>query len=159
MNAGNVISAFFKIIHALPSRSRLQFPMTRVSIPRDELLEKMDQSISNEKIADLWQHQSSLWVRTFLTLPVLFGVIIGAWWSTKDSSPLVGKAILLLGIVAHLTIYALLRRMTEYVNAFRSHLGEKLPSPKTDSLKGYQIARVVPLSLVLILVIMLVFAE
>lgn len=115
--------------------------------------------ISDEKVADLWQQQSNLWVRIFLTLPVLFGVVIGAWWTTYTSSYYVGKAILFGGFVAHIVMYLLLQRVTEYVNAFRDHLENRLPTPKEHGIKGHQIARAVPIILSLILLVMFLFAS
>ena len=117
---------------------------------------------SKDKIIDVWMMQSAMMWRTVYTTPFVGIAIFAGWYSVRRAGePVLAQTILLLGVVMMLIQFAILYRMSQYLNALRQEIGGAFPTmPKPKSgLYGYRIVRAIPLLLTVLFILLLVMPE
>lgn len=111
----------------------------------------------NLHLIELWKKQSELFWRTVYSVPVVGIAIFAGWYALQGKHQTdLSHYLIYAGIAIMLLQTVILRRMAQYLNAFRRAAGDLIPDVPNAllGLSGYRLGTLVPIILIVLLVFM-----
>ena len=116
-------------------------------------------AVSKDKLVDVWMNQSDLMWRAIFLTPLLAVSIVVAWYTAfSNNEVFLERITLITGIIILMIQYLVIRRMAQYLDAYKILLKEDfaIVGRPLFGLNGSLLARLIPALVSVALLILLV---